>query len=75
MTDREILITAINRQMEQAPERALRGAYFYFLGCRWQKKAGRTYRSRRLRGPSRSRPGNGKCGKAEKVPQCANWGG
>lgn len=33
MTDREILIAAINRQMEQAPERALFGAYSYFLGC------------------------------------------
>ena len=34
----------------------------------WKKKAGRTSRSRRLRGPSRSRPGNGKCGKADSLP-------
>jgi hypothetical protein len=33
MTDREILIAAINRQMQEAPERALFGAYSYFLGC------------------------------------------
>ena len=32
--------------------------------CRWQKKAARFFRSRAVGGPSRSRPGNGNCGKA-----------
>ena len=36
------------------------------MRCRWQKKQGRNFRSRAIGGPSRGRPGNGKCGKAER---------
>ena len=44
------------------------------LRRRWRKQQSRNYRSRAIDEPSRSRPGNGKCGKAEKVPQCSHWG-
>ena len=36
------------------------------MRCRWQEKQGRNFRSRAIGGPSRSRPGNGKCGKVER---------
>ena len=36
--------------------------------CRWQKEAARFFRSRAVGGPSRSRPGNGNCGKACRPP-------
>ena len=32
--------------------------------CRWQMQAARNFRSRAIGGPSRSKPGNGLCGKA-----------
>ena len=50
----------------KVPKKTTPGRGIAALRCRWQEKQGRNFRSRALGGPSRSRPGNGKCGKVER---------
>lgn len=49
MTDREILIAAINRQMEQAPERVLYLTLVYLRGWGYSGSGGETKTAQRAK--------------------------